>query len=75
MDHHEDATHTRGSTKGAETCASEAVRGADEEGDEQVGKISEEQNRPGERIKRCVVACLTQRKDQSYSTGISCISR
>ena len=46
MDHHEDATDTRGSTKGAETCASDAVHGAEEEGDEQVEAVEAEE--PGE---------------------------
>ena len=45
-DQHEDATETRGSTKRAETYASEEVHRADEEGDEQVGAVEAEE--PGE---------------------------
>ena len=52
-DPHEDATDTLGSTKGAETDASEEVRGADGEGDELVLDVEAEE--PGEDRDGCGV--------------------
>ena len=66
-DHHEDATDTRGSTKGTETYAPEEVHGADGEGGKQVEVVEEEE--PREDSDAIMEGIVTEKRKEMASVG------